>query len=651
MINKWLTSNEIAQLLSTTNRWIQKRAIKENWLYRSYAVRGGKEHRYHITNLPEDIQTAYAASIKTTLTYLQSQLKPASKPDKKIDIPRFSGRGAKIREIKTIESTPEKYLQIAASRRKILEVYSASGLNPKQFLTAYNNGVIAADIRSRLGGFGEISSQSSLYRWLERYEQFGLTGLAPQYSSRRGGPGASLDERAKDLIQALYLDPHKPSIRTVERDIKQFGYDIHYSVINRYVNNEIPISVKTFYRMGEKAYHDRFDPYISRDYTLFQPMEWGCGDHHLFDFVIKHKGRIFRPWLTAFTDMRSRKITGWHIDIIPNTLTILRAYSMSVENCGTFDNLIIDNGKDFRSHWFAGSAWKDRKIKLDKDTCTLIEGVLHDCGTTARFCLPYRGQSKPIERFFGTICELFSKRMETYVGSNTATRPDEAKLYWGRINGRDKIEVTLGLLQLQDRFAEFAEWFNNEWQHSGQGMDGKTPAQVFEEGWRPRKEISEEMRRYIFTRRENRTIQRNGVSIDGIEYYNPQMVQYIGSKVEVRRDIDKLGTVSIYNLPDRTYLFDAESDVLKDFGIPEENLRAQRTAQRTARNHLSKYAKQASEIRQSVKSPAELMAEEALTFVDERLVVNGSSVHSSVLSIVEMPKSPKRKIRSIFDID
>jgi hypothetical protein len=76
-------------------------------------------------------------------------------------------------------------------------------------------------------------------------------------------------------------------------------------------------------------------------------------------------------------------------------------------------------------------------------------------------------------------------------------------------------------------------------------------------------------------------------------------------------------------------------------------MRAQRTAQRTARTHLSKYAKEASEIRQIVKSPAELMAEETATADDDRRVVNGQTLRS----ISETPKTPKRKIRSIFDVD
>jgi len=104
MIDKWLTSNEIAELLSIDSRSVNRKAKKESWQYRSYAVRGGKEHRYHLANLPENIQAAYASSIKLSLADLQSQLKTDSKPDKKINIPRFSGRGAKTAvEIKTIE--------------------------------------------------------------------------------------------------------------------------------------------------------------------------------------------------------------------------------------------------------------------------------------------------------------------------------------------------------------------------------------------------------------------------------------------------------------------------------------------------------------------------------------------------------------------
>jgi len=48
MINKWLSAKEIADLLSLTKHAVNRKARLENWQYRSYAVRGGKEHRYHL---------------------------------------------------------------------------------------------------------------------------------------------------------------------------------------------------------------------------------------------------------------------------------------------------------------------------------------------------------------------------------------------------------------------------------------------------------------------------------------------------------------------------------------------------------------------------------------------------------------------------
>jgi transposase InsO family protein/transposase len=611
MISKWLSTNEIAATLSRTSRAIQIRAEKEKWISRKQTVRGGKQSIYQLAALPEDIQIAYAASIKLSLNELQSQLKPSTGHQRKIDIPRYNGRGAKTKEIKPIDATADTDLKIAAVRAQLIEAYNASGLSVAQFITAYENGVAVSELRERLGRYGNIHSQSNFYSWLAQYEKYGLAGLAPQYAKRRGGSGASLDNKAKELIQAIYLDPRKPSIATVERDIKQFGYELNYTIINRYIKDEIPNSVKVFYRMGEKAYHDRFDPYIERDYTLFKSMEWGCGDHHLFDFVIIQGGRIFRPWLTAFIDMRSRKITGWHIDIIPNTLTIMRAFSMSVETCGLFDNLLIDNGKDFKSEWFAGSAWKERRTRPEQETLDLIEGVLHDCGTKAHFATPYRGQSKPIERFFRTVIELFSKQQKFYVGSNTATRPDEAKLYWGKINGRDRIEVTYTLEQLRADWSRFVTWFNSSWQHSGQGMDGKTPDDVFTANLEVKREMPEAMRKYVFAIREKRTVQRTGITIDGIDYYSEQLARFTGQRVEVRRDINDVGKAAVFSLPDCVYQFDAVNDFFKDRGIPEENIRKVRAAQKKAREHLADYGNKATDIQRDKKTPAELLAEQS----------------------------------------
>ena len=646
MVKRWISAVEIAAILGITKRGVNKRARSEQWRSRSIKANGGMSQLFQLEALPIDIQTAYAASLKMDLQAFQTALKPAYDYVKKVNIVSYCGRGAATKEVKPLDASREVDLQIAAMRAKLIEAYSQSGLSAKAFIAAYESGAIAADLRERLGRWGNIHTQSNFYKnWLAVYEQYGLAGLAPQYARRRGGAGASFDEKAKEIIRSLYLDLRKPSAASVTRDLAQFGYNLKYTTVTRYIK-EIPNSVKVFYREGQKAYHDKFDPYIERDYTLFKAMEWGCADHHIFDFVITHEGRIFRPWVTLFMDMRSRTITGWWIDVVPNTLTIMRALAMSVDKYGLFKNMLVDNGKDFRSEWFAGSEWKQRRTRPEQETLELVEGVLQDCKTNVHFATPYRGQSKPVERFFLTVCEMFSKTQDFYVGSNTVDAPEDKKLFWGRINGRDKIEVTYTLEELRRDFEQFVTWFNSEWQHSGQGMDGKTPNEVFTETSEYKQELPEEYRKYIFTVREKRIVQRNGVSIDGISFYNPEMVRLIGEKVEVRRDINDIGKAAIFSLPDLVFQFEAESDVFKDRGITEENLRAVRKEQRQAREHLKDY-RWDKDIRNARKTPAQLLAEK----VEEPEPVPNALESKKVVGGEPLAPRRKRTLRLPIDPD
>lgn len=649
MVKRWISAIEIANILGITKRGVNKRARNEQWRNRSIKANGGMCQVFQLEFLPDDVQQAYAASLKMDLQALQTALKPASEAEKKVTIISYNGRGAVTKAIKPLDASSQAGLRIAAMRVKLIEAYSQSGLSAKAFIAAYESGAVAADLRERLGRWGNIHTQSNFYKnWLAVYQEHGIAGLVPQYARRRGGAGASFDEKAKEIINSLYLDLRKPSAASVARDLAQFGYDLKYVTVNRYIK-EIPNSVKVFYREGQKAYHDKFDPYIERDYTLFKAMEWGCGDHHIFDFVITHEGRIFRPWVTLFMDMRSRTITGWWIDVVPNTLTIMRAFAQSVDRYGLFENMLVDNGKDFRSEWFAGSEWKERRTKPEKETLELIEGVLQDCKTNVHFATPYRGQSKPVERFFRSVCELFSKTQDFYVGSNTVDAPEDKKLFWGRINGRDKIEVTYTLEQLRRDFEQFVTWFNSSWQHSGQGMDGKTPNTVFAETFECKREMPEEYRKYVFTVREKRVIQRNGVSMDGISYYNSEMARLIGEKVEIRRDINDIGKAAIFSLPDLVYQFDAESDLFKDKGITEEQLRKVRRLQKKAREHIDAYPR-SEEIRQARKTPAELLAER-MAADEESQIIEGLLETKKVVGGEPLAPRRKRTLRLPIDPD
>jgi hypothetical protein len=142
-------------------------------------------------------------------------------------------------------------------------------------------------------------------------------------------------------------------------------------------------------------------------------------------------------------------------------------------------------------------------------------------------------------------------------------------------------------------------------------MGGKTPDQVFFANLISRREMPRELRKYIFAIREQRVVQRNGVFLDGISYYNEKLIGLIGDRVEVRRDINDIGKVAVFSLPECVYQFDAESDMFKDTGNTEEQIRKARASQKKAKELVKINVANAGAVRKSKMTPAELLAEQS----------------------------------------
>jgi hypothetical protein len=67
MIDKWLSTIRIAEITGLNKRTIQINAKEQEWPKRMVDGNGGKQPRYHIKDLPEYIQIAYAASLNIDL--------------------------------------------------------------------------------------------------------------------------------------------------------------------------------------------------------------------------------------------------------------------------------------------------------------------------------------------------------------------------------------------------------------------------------------------------------------------------------------------------------------------------------------------------------------------------------------------------------
>jgi hypothetical protein len=111
--------------------------------------------------------------------------------------------------------------------------------------------------------------------------------------------------------------------------------------------------------------------------------------------------------------------------------------------------------------------------------------------------------------------------------------------------------------------------------------------QVWEEHEGIKREIPKHIRKYLFTLRHQRVIQRNGVSIDVVSYYAKKMIEYIGQKVEVRLGMDHAAMAHIFSLPDRKFMFDAALDEWT--GNVKEDIEKVNRERKEAKAILKKY--------------------------------------------------------------
>jgi hypothetical protein len=200
---------------------------------------------------------------------------------------------------------------------------------------------------------------------------------------------------------------------------------------------------------------------------------------------------------------------------------------------------------------------------------------------------------------------------------------------------------------VEAKINRFMQWYNNCWEHSGQGMNGKTPMQVFMENVGERRDIPEHLKKYLFTTRYIRTVQRNGVEVDGAFYYTKELQRYIGRQVEVRRSLDNTGTVHIFNMPDRKPLFDAEN--LAFSGIPQEDIQRISGLKRETNTLSKKYNKKKAEYDAAqFRTPAEIYTEESVL---ELKVVNGESIRAESTPNLTLVKPMKRRLRLPTDPD
>lgn len=368
----------------------------------------------------------------------------------------------------------------------------------------------------------EKISYSTLYRWVKKYRENGLTGLVDERRSDNG-KGRIVKDEIKLLVEGLALQKPKPSIASIHRKIVKIAETKDwrkpsYTTIRNIIKGIKP-SVITLAHEGDKAYKDNYDLLHSRKANY--PNEIWQADHSLLDiWLVDNKENIVRPWLTIIMDHYSRAIAGYFLffnspSSQKTSLALHQAiwYKKNPEwsICGIPEIFYTDHGSDF--------------------TSLHMKQVSADIKMNLVFSLPGQPRGRGvIERFFSTINQLFLCELYGY-STNVKYLKKESLM---KI---DEFEELLKNFLIND--------YNNQ-VHSETKME---PQKMWKSGaFIPNMPKSlEELDLLLLTEAKTRKVHQDGIHFQKIKYTEPTLSAYVGEEVVIRYDPRDIAEIRIFH--------------------------------------------------------------------------------------------------------
>lgn len=505
----WLNSLEVSTLLDCTIRTVQNRIA--SGLYKSKTVShagySGKKILIDLESLPLSAQEKYYG------------LEEQKRQDEILSLTKSQREKADFK-LQTVDF----YRQA-----------KAEGMTLEEFLTDYN-----ARYECRV-------TRPQLLRWQNQYKTGGYMGLVDNRGTHNKGT-SSIPEEAWNYFCSLYLQQQKRGVKLCYDLTKKVYPDIPTVETFRNQVNKIPYNTLVYYREGEKAFNDKCLPYVIRTREDLQSNSIWCSDHHRCDFFIKspYKKEPCRPWLTAFTDIKSGKIISYIFRVeAPNADVVKKALGNGIEKYGIPEKVYFDNGKDYKEKSF------------DKD---FSFSIINQLGIEVIYAQPYHGQSKPIERFFRTFEERFGKLFDTYAGRNAKERPEQ-------MNVKNELiyKKAPTLEEAAKQLALFIDEFNNTPSNACE-MYGQTPNEVYSSNLVSKKVLRNKATlQFLCGDFTTRIVNRGYIRFEHRDYYHEKLIPFNKQKIYVNYAADNMDQLNIFDLEQKAICI-AETNVKTPFG-------------------------------------------------------------------------------------
>lgn len=443
-------------------------------------------------------------------------------------------------------------------------------------------------------------STSTLWGWLRLVEGVAPADRLPALAPRRkgGGKEAEIDFLLWAAFKSDYLAPECPTLSSCYDRTAQIARERGLSLpsqaaFRRRLKREVPPAVIRLAREGEEALRQSI-PSQNRSVEGLRALECVNIDGHVWDvFVIPPDGgKPVRPLMVAIQDVYSRKMLAWRLALSENAVTTRLAFADLFENFGIPRDVVMDNGRGFNSKWLTGRMKTRFRFTIKPDEPM---GLLTGLGITIHPTLPYRGQSKPIERAFRDLCDRVAKAPAcrgAYTGNKPTAKPENygsKAIPWAEFekivaNGIFEHNAKLGRRAGVCRGRSFDETFAESYAKDGIGKVA-TP---------------EQLRKALMAAERVTVDRRTGhLELYGNRYWSPACDALHGQRVTVRFDPD--------NLHRDVHLYDSDDGFLASVPLFAASRFFDAAAAKAAAKRWSDYKKR---IRAGLEAERLLSAEE-----------------------------------------
>lgn len=552
-IKEAYTTQELVAILQVDARTsIARRATRESWQSRPRPGRGGGKE-WFVSSMPKATQEALTLAVQRAALALQTgelaRYMPADRGAASAStlpavsatrllpaVPATSLVMGHVVYNERIDMYDDNRRTRALAKLDMVRVYvdfqSKFGNTVYQknaFINAYMGGVWPELHRI----LGDSVSWKSIERWKNHTErEHNALVLVDKRGLHCKGITCISNEHV-GIILAFLLHPNAPKVsqcaRRIEDVCKAKGlYVPSEATVRRFAKKFFQECVQEFifFREGKKAWNDKCAMSILRDWTLVGVGDVVIADGHVLNFetINPETGKPKRMMLIFFYDGASNHPLGWEIMPSENTASISAAFRRTCLLLGKIPRVVyIDNGKAFKAKFFKGSPSFDEAGFL---------GLYADLGCQTITAWPYHGQSKPIERFFGTLhdMEVF---VPSYTGNCIAAKPP--RMMRGEHEHIAMYEATSRPLTLDETHTLLAEWIE-KYTHTPQRtthLRGRSPAEVFEAGRGPG--VDAERLRLMMLQKVVKTVSKDGIRLNGKLFYSETLAN-IRQSVLVRYD-------------------------------------------------------------------------------------------------------------------